>query len=598
MIKSPPLARIKTRVTNKAIEQKAIASGLDPVLAKIIANRNMPDNFDINDLLKPKLSKLSNPNNLVDIEKAANRVADAIVNAECIGLETDHDCDGQTSHAVLYYNLVKHFKHPTEKIKSYIGHRLKEGYGLSESVANRILADENRPNLVITADNGSTDEPRIRLLKENNIDVVVTDHHQIPVEGIPKSAYACLNPTRVDCNYKDPFIAGCMVAWLLMVVVRQKLITRNFLPSDAPKLSDSLDFVALGTVADCVSMAQSANNRIVVAYGMHLIQKGVRPCWQAIKPMLNENRISSEDLSFKIAPLLNSDGRLSSAFGSVSFLLSEDLEEALSWVEHLAGQNVERKAIQKEITTKSIDIAINKINMSTEKLYSLCLFLEDGHTGVQGISASRIKDLFGLPTACLAPKQSDASLVSGSLRGIDVLAKDKSFNVKTALQYVDDNSPGMLLAFGGHKAAGGVTLKREDVDSFTKLFEQACKHQLLGVELEPLILTDGKLTAKHISLDFLSLIKNLEPYGREFENPIFDIEALLVNLYPMGDGSHFRLSLKLQDKYFRAVWFNVPASGRELAIGDNIKLAFSLSLNSYRGNNSCEIMVASVEKLA
>lgn len=136
-------------------------------------------------------------------------------NNEVIGLETDHDCDGQTSHAIFHEALTKVFGYPKDNIRSYIGHRMKEGYGLSESLMNRILTDSIRPSLIITADNGSTDEPRIAVLKQNGIDTIVTDHHGIPPEGAPKSAVAVLNPTQDGCNYPDKAIAGCMVAWLL-----------------------------------------------------------------------------------------------------------------------------------------------------------------------------------------------------------------------------------------------------------------------------------------------------------------------------------------------------------------------------------------------
>jgi single-stranded-DNA-specific exonuclease len=218
-----PLATIKERAINQALMQQGVQQGLAPILAKLIAARPTPPvhvGATPLDLFHPKLSKLSDPSAMVDIDKAAARVGMAIMNGECIGLETDHDCDGQTAHAILYYNLAQHFRHPAEKIKSYIGHRLEEGYGLSQKVADRILADSPRPTVIITADNGSSDEARIAQLKAQNIDVIVTDHHQIPKEGIPKSAYACLNPTRPDCNFGDPYIAGCMVAWLLMVKVR------------------------------------------------------------------------------------------------------------------------------------------------------------------------------------------------------------------------------------------------------------------------------------------------------------------------------------------------------------------------------------------
>ena len=152
-----PKPVIKTKAYNKSMEQQGLEAGLHPIIARVVASRPLAEELPILQAISPKLKNLSNPQNLLDIEKASERVAAAIISGECIGLETDHDCDGQTSHAVLYHNLIYHFKHPKDKIRSFIGHRLTEGYGLSESVANRILADNPKPTLIITADNGSSD---------------------------------------------------------------------------------------------------------------------------------------------------------------------------------------------------------------------------------------------------------------------------------------------------------------------------------------------------------------------------------------------------------------------------------------------------------
>ena len=309
-----PEPKVKVRKLDLEREQMAKDQGIHPLVARILAARPYPNDISVTEMLTPSLKCLDHPMQLADMDIASERFANAIINQECIGLETDHDCDGQTSHAVLYYTLVNHFAYPKHLIKSYIGHRLTEGYGLSDSVASRILQDSPRANLVITADNGSSDEPRIKLLKDAGIDTIVTDHHQLPVEGPPASAIACLNPTRDDCSYNDKYIAGCMVAWLLVAATRQRLIDKKYLPESAPKLLDTLDFVAVGTIADCVSIAKSKNNRAIVSYGLKLIEQAIKPCWRAIKPLL-QGKVSSEDLGFVIGPLLNSDGRLSTAFG-------------------------------------------------------------------------------------------------------------------------------------------------------------------------------------------------------------------------------------------------------------------------------------------
>lgn len=579
-----PSPVIKTKPFNRDLEQQGLAAGLHPIAARVIASRSLATDVPIVQALFPKLKNLFSPANMADMERAANRLATAIIAGECIGLETDHDCDGQTSHAVLYYNLVHHFKHPKEKIRSYIGNRLTEGYGLSLSVAERILADSPKAQLVITADNGSSDEPRIRLLAEAGIDVIVTDHHEIPVEGLPRSAYACLNPTRSDCDYGDPYIAGCMVAWLLMTATRQKLIAAGHIASTTPSLLDTLDFVAVGTIADCVSIARSMNNRAVVSYGIKMIEAGTRPCWRAIKTTLT-GPLSSEDLGFKIGPLLNSDGRLATAFGSVSFLLSETDEEAMAWLFSLQDYNQERKAIQQDIVLRGLKEA--KIQMA-EGRSSLCIYLEDSHSGVHGIAASRLKDIFGRPTVFMTPKVSSEGLITGSVRGVE------GFHVREALQEVANRYPDLLLAFGGHKGAGGLTLKRENFDLFSNAFEAAACIQLQHLILEPVIWTEGILPVKHFNLELVDILSQLEPFGREFESPIFECQAILRELRYIGDGTHARVILETEGIKLKGVWFKLRQTNQStvaVSVGDNVKVAFSVKANTFRNERSLDIQV-------
>jgi single-stranded-DNA-specific exonuclease len=584
-----PTPQIKIKAIDPLIEQQGLAAGLHPIVARIVAARPIPDGLPLMDALSPKLKHLFLPFTMVDMQKAAFRVAQAIMQGECIGIETDHDCDGQTSHAVIYHNLLTHFHHPKEKIRSYIGHRLKEGYGLSESVALRILQDSPQPSLVITADNGSNDEPRIKKLKQAGIDVIVTDHHEIPKEGYPKSAFACLNPTRADCEYGDPYIAGCMVAWLLMAATRQQLIENNYLPHTAKSLMDSLDFVAVGTIADCVSMARSVNNRIVVSYGLRLIEAGTRPCWRVVKKDAR-GPLSSEDLGFKIGPLLNSDGRLATALGSVSFLLAETDAEAEVWIGSLHQQNSERKIIQQEIIRQGL----LKAKQQAEHRLSICIYLKEGHPGVHGIAASRIKDIFGRPTVFLAPKLNHADLMTGSVRGIE------GFHVREALQTVANWNPELLIAFGGHKGAGGVTLRTDNVELFSQAFESATEQQLADQSLGPVVWTDGALSVKHLNLELLDTLSLLEPFGREFEPPIFELQAQVKEIRMIGDGTHARILLESEGKSIAGVWFKIrqtPTGYIPIKIEENVKVAFTLKANYFRNDRTLDIHIHQVEKL-
>lgn len=578
-----PVPKIKIRKLNENIHKAALDIGLNSHIARILARRPI-EKHNLAQIIEPKLALLEHPEIMQDMKLAAKRLAKAIINQECIGIETDHDCDGQTSHAVIYYNLTKHFKHPKHLIKSYIGHRLTEGYGLSMPVVAKILNDNPRATIVITADNGSSDEPRIAKLKQHGIDVIITDHHQIPKSGLPISAYAWVNPTREDCNY-DPYIAGCMVAWLLMVATRIELINLGYLAKDSPRLQDSLDYVAVGTVADCVSFAKSHINRAVVNFGLKLINSKTKFCWQALNSIFKNNIINTEDLGFKIAPLLNSDGRLASAFGSVSFLLSENLQEAVNWLEDLKQQNILRRNIQKTITFKGLIQAKQQVEANYS---SLCIFLKEGHVGVHGISASRIKDNFGRPAAFFAPKFGDEQLISGSFRGIEL------FNVREALQYVANQDPNILISFGGHIGAGGATLKADDFYKFRELFEQATKLQLGKIQLGPVIWSDGELSRELINLDFLNQLKILEPFGKDFEAPVFHATAIIEYIKIIGDGTHARLNLNIDGKIFSAIWFNIRHKPEDCCLfnnNDKVTCAFSLIENDFNNIKNCELQI-------
>lgn len=572
-----PSPRIQARKVDPDILAKATANGLHPVLARIIAARPNPSEFNIDQMLDPKLKFLDNPLLMQDMSKASKRLASAIINGEVIGLETDHDCDGQTAHAVLFYNLIYKFKHPQTLVRSYIGHRLNEGYGLSQKVATRILEDHPKPTLVITADNGSSDEERIKLLKENNIDVIVTDHHQLPNDGPPRSAYACLNPTRKDCAYPDPYIAGCMVAWLLIAATRQELIAQNQLSLDV-KINDSLDFVAVGTIADCVSMARSYNNRAIVNYGLKLINAGIKPCWLALNEVV-KGKFNTEDLAFKVGPLLNSDGRLASAFGSVSFLLAENDIDAKQWVKYLQTQNIKRKEIQNNITQQGMQIAVQQVAMGRA---SLCIFLAEGHAGVHGISASRIKDSFGRPTVFLAPKFGEENILTGSIRSIE------GFHVGDAIQWLLEHKPGLLLAGGGHAAAGGITLYKQNYQEFADAFESIATQCLQNQKLGPVVLTDGELSMDLLNLETLYMLQKLEPFGREFDTPVFEMLGVLSAIRTIGDGTHARLEVNVAGKKINAVWFNFNSAFK---VGDSIKIAYSMRLNDFNGRVSCDLQV-------
>jgi single-stranded-DNA-specific exonuclease len=581
------------RPVDSFVLQHLQANGVDAFLAKLIAARPYPKHHakGVLAITNPKLADLDNPALMQDMSKAVERVVKAIENQEVIALETDHDCDGQTAQAVLYSCFIDMFGVPKERLQTYIGHRLKEGYGLSDALVDRILKASPRATLVITADNGSSDEPRIARLKAEGIEVIVTDHHELPESGAPASAYACLNPTRADCQFPDRFIAGCMVAWLLMAGVRQRLVLDNQLANPKMVMADLLDFVAVGTVADCVSMAQSANNRAVVKYGLQLIRQAKRPCWQALLPLLTNPYVSAQDLGFVIAPLLNSDGRLSDALGSVGLLMATDAAAASVWAKQLWDSNQQRKKIQQEITKAAMYRAREQVG---EGRLSIVVWLEDGHAGVHGISASRVKDAFGRPTILFSPKEGDDELMVGSGRSIDAV------HLRQALQTVADFNEGMLIKFGGHKGAAGLTIQRSNFTAFCTAFEEAVRQQIQPHQVGPVVWTDGELPLTHFQLAVVDQLRQLEPLGREFEMPVFEADARLLSLRRVGaDLLHAQLAVQLETgQRVEGIWFNcAERADQELPqqIGDRVHVVFTLGDNVYQNNRKLQIQVIMVQ---
>jgi len=582
-------ARIVEREINEDILASTLQLNLHPVAQRVLAGRASKFATDPASVIDCGLRDLDSPSSLPDIAVAAARIAQAITNGEVIGLETDHDVDGVTSHAVLYRALHNFFGHPKEKIRSYIGHRLKEGYGLSDALCDRILADEIRPSLIITADNGSSDAPRIQRLHSLGIDTVVSDHHGMPEEGPPGAAVACVSPARPDSSFPDPLIAGVMVSFLLMCAVRQRLIELDRLAPDAQRLTGLLDFVALGTVADCVSLVRSRNNRAVIRAGLLPINQGARPCWRAIRPFLGDpaKPVTSQDLAFSIGPRINAVGRLDDAMVGVKFLLSETDQEAAQWVEELNKGNVLRREIETELKEEAM--LVGELQVEAGKtIIQVCL--TEGHAGVHGIVASRLVEAFGRPSVCFSAKLGEPGVLTGSARGVE------GMHIRDAMQRVEELHPGLLIKFGGHEGAGGLTLREADFPVFEQLFEQVVSAQIGDRTLEPLIITDGVVATNLVTEEMIDGFQCLEPFGREFEAPLLVGHFKMMSGKSMGQtGVHWRFKLiGAEGGIFEAVWFNAGETC-PLSMNGMYRVAFTPDLNWWNGRAKMQLMIRAAE---
>jgi len=580
----PEPVRIEDRPLSQRVWHEARLAGCTELQARIVAGRlSDKDAGNVVALVRPSVSSLDGPDHLPDIEVAANAVADAIVQGNVIIPLSDFDCDGASGHAVLKFALRDYFGVPEHRIHSYIGHRLKEGYGVSESVTQRVIEGAPQPGLVITIDQGSSDQLRIEALREHGFGTVVTDHHGVPEGGPPSSAIACVNPVRIDSTFADPRIAGVHVAWLLCCAVRQKLIDRGFLPSSAPRLGGLLDLVALGTIADCVDLARSVNNRVVLRRGLDLMNGPTsRPVWRALHRAARcSGPITAATLGYIFGPIINARGRLDCALGAVDLLMCQDDDEALHLAEALVEHNVERKAVQSRMSQRAMPMAELQVHRGGA---AITIFDPEGHPGVHGICAARLVESFGRPVAYFSPKAGTDD-ITASLRTV------QGFHIRDALSAMAKQHPEDYVAWGGHAGAGGVTLKREGLERFAAAFNEAAEHTLGSRTLGPFVLTDGELSERP-SLTLFDEIVALEPFGRQWEWPVFRGKGRIVSLRPVGDGSHLKLSIELNGERYDAIWFGaMRGESSPVAVGQCVELAFELDVNVFRGETRLQLRV-------
>ena len=582
--------RLLPRPRNEALYARARAEGLSELQARVLAGRLADYAGELAPLTQPSLRYLEHPERLADSRRAAERIATAVTEGEHIGILTDYDVDGITSHVVIRRTLVELFGVPESRLHSLIGHRIHDGYGISLPLVERTLGLSPRPGLVITADCGSSDEPRIARLKAAGIDVVVSDHHALPLEGPPPSAHAVVNPTRSDCDYPDTAIAGCMVAWLVMSLTRSVLIERGVIPQATPKLSAWLSYVALGTVADCVSLGASPANRAVVSHGLTLINRMDAACWRAMKVRLGEDSapFSAETLAFQMGPRINARSRLDDPYAALHYMLAGDDATALRHLQTLDEDNESRKVIERDMAEEARALALPQLEAGVPVLV---VYLEDGHPGVQGIVASRLVQAFGRPALVLTPA-AERGMLTGSGRSIDAL------HLRDALQRAYELAPDALPRFGGHRGAAGVGVPVDQLETFRKALHQAVEEQLKGIELFPHLFTDGALQPGQFQLATLQELEALGPYGREFDAPLFEGEFLIESLRPVGaDGTHLSLTLSAGAASLRAIWFRALTPGElpAFGLGETLRCAYRLSRNRWRGSESLQLMIEHAE---
>ncbi|EQD67878.1 single-stranded-DNA-specific exonuclease RecJ [mine drainage metagenome] len=518
---------------------------------------------------------------LPDIDAAAQRVVRAILQGETVGLLLDHDADGVTAGAVLWTVMTENFGFPAGKLHAVLSHRIQEGYGVSDKLVDRILALDPMPSLVITADQGSCDQPRIERLRAAGIETIVSDHHLVPDEGVPTDALACINPARGDSAFEDRTIAGCMVAWCLMVAVGRLLAEAGHPVRGS--MQTALQFVGLGTLADCVDLGASRMNRFAVQTALARMRTSDLPIWRAFAAK-SRGQIDSASVAFQWIPRINAAGRMRDASQALAALCSRDDMIATAWVEELDAANRSRKESQAALTERAMAMAEEIVAGGAR---ALCLpFYVDGHAGVHGIVAARVVEATGLPTVCLSMAAEPEHWMTGSIRSIE------GAHAKDALDAIAAQYPHLQIKYGGHAFAAGVRMPVQSVPEFALVWEEAIGAALAGKPASPLR-HDGPL-GQPPSREAVQEIQALEPFGKGFPMPVFCDQVEVLRIRPLKAGSqHMSLDVAFPGGVtHRMVWFGcLDADGRAPIQPGFHTLGYELAASTYKRGPGFDLIV-------
>ena len=546
--------------------------GIHPLLARLYASRGVTDKSE----LDYGLNQLLPPAALTNATEAAILLADAIEAGARILIVADYDCDGATACAVGVRALRMLSAGSDARIDFLVPNRFTTGYGLSPEVVELAAAFE--PDLLVTVDNGIASIEGVAAAQARGIATLITDHH-LPGDELP-AADCIVNPNQHGCDFPSKNLAGVGVMFYVMLALRAELRERGaFTGGKEPNLAELLDLVALGTVADVVKLDH--NNRILVAQGIKRIRAGkLHPGLRALFRVAGRDpaQASSFDLGFTLGPRLNAAGRLADMKLGVECLLCDDPVQALNIAQELDNMNRARRDIEAEMQEQAMRLLerIDTDGDGNSSAAGLALFDPDWHQGVIGILASRIKDRLHRPVFALA--RGDEGIVKGSGRSIPGL------HLRDALDLVAKRAPGVLLRFGGHAAAAGVTLREEELPRFQSVFADVAAELLTPADLTRTLASDGPLETSNHTLDVARLLEN-EVWGQGFPGPVFDDTFSVVNSRVLKD-KHLKLQLRKDRATFDAIRFN----NTELP-GDPLRAAYRLSINSFNGVESVQLMI-------
>lgn len=560
---------LSPRPQNTAPAQQLTQAGLHPLLAQLYAARNVSHIKET----ESKWAALLPPHTLHDIKKGALLLADAIEEQWRILIVADYDCDGATACAVG----VRALTDMGADVGFLVPNRFETGYGLSPEVVRLAAAlPEGKPDLIITVDNGIADVQGVEEAKQLGMQVLITDHH-LPGDALPDAA-AIINPSHPECAFPSKSLAGVGVIFYLMLAVRAELRERGaFGVADQPRLDQLADIIALGTVADVVPL--DANNRLLVAQGLKKIRAGRAHAGIAALFTIagrDPSQANTFDLGFAVGPRINAAGRLTDMSIGIHCLCTDDPLKAMELAKELDRINQERRQIESGMHQSALQSVEQMMQLSPSA--SVCVYGADWHQGVVGLVASRLKEKYWRPTIAFAP--GDNGEIKGSGRSIpDVHMRD-------VIDLIAKKHSGMVLKFGGHAMAAGLSIHASNLNAFKHAFDEAVIQFTGRTHFEPVIEHDGSLDVQYIDVPTATLL-NQEVWGAGFPPPVFVDQFTVVQQRVLKD-KHLKLRLRRNGLILDAIWFN---HAEPFPLNETIEVAYKMDVNHWNGNSNVQLMI-------
>lgn len=579
----------KTIVRRAKVATGHLPDNLPEIIKQIYASRGMESAQEL-ELNVAHLQGMVDETALMGMDKACQLLHDALVNKLRIIIVGDFDADGATSTALMMTALSLFNSNNHDFI---VPNRFEYGYGLTPEIVD--IAAQQNTQMLITVDNGISCIAGVKRAKDLGMQVIVTDHH-LPGHSLP-IADAIVNPNQHGCNFPSKALAGVGVAFYLMLALRKYCREQNYFSEQGiaePNIAQLLDLVALGTVADVVSL--DANNRILVEQGLKRIRAGkTRPGIQALIEIANKNqqRLVASDFGFALGPRINAAGRLDDMSYGINCLLANDLSSARVMAGELDDLNKTRREIEQGMQAEAEQV-LTSLKFDEDNLpNAIALYQQDWHQGVIGIVAGRLKEKFHRPCIVFANGKDDDSVdvtqreIKGSARSIPGL------HIRDLLEHIDSQHPDIILKFGGHAMAAGLSIKHVNFERFQQLFNELAGKWLKAEDLQSIILSDGELMLEHLSLDFAEQLRDAGPWGQNFPEPLFDDTFTLVQQRIVGE-KHLKLVVEKQGEVFDGIAFNVDVKTWPNAQVKQVHLAYRLDVNEFRGKRTVQFMVENI----